>query len=232
MFIDLNIPLSDDKAQLSRTFSMLLKLGYDGAAFSRTITGKVTMDHANKNKGAEFVTLPSTEKDCRGAAKKFKQYSRLNVVLSDQGQIYSLNSNNAALKTYDILSVTPETEKLFQYACATAEIDIISFDMATRMPYFLKRTHVGQAIERGIHFEICYSAALKDSTARRYLISNTHHIIRATKGQNIIISSDAAAALDLRGPYDIINLAMLFTLPQAEGRKALSSNPRSVIMHA
>eukprot|EP00123_Amoebidium_parasiticum_P011525 comp20763_c0_seq1/m.27231 comp20763_c0_seq1/g.27231 ORF comp20763_c0_seq1/g.27231 comp20763_c0_seq1/m.27231 type:complete len:280 (-) comp20763_c0_seq1:272-1111(-) len=232
MFVDLNVSLVEDKALLGRTLAMLAKLGYDAAAFSKTITGKVTNEHINKRPKGELVLLAHVDKEWQAEAKKLRQYSRLTVILEDQSQIYSLNPSNSVLRTYDIVAAMPETEKLFQHCCQTADIDVISFDMAKRLPYFLKRPPVGQALERGIFFEICYSAALQDSTARRYLISNAQHIIRATQGRNIIISSQAAKALDLRGPYDIINLAVLFGLQQAEGKKTLTTNPRAVLLHA
>ncbi|RUS23905.1 RNase P subunit p30-domain-containing protein [Jimgerdemannia flammicorona] len=71
------------------------------------------------------------------------------------------NSNNPTVNAYDILAVQPTTEKLFQAACSTFEVDIISLDFSTRMPFYLKHTQVGQAIERGIYFEICYSAGIR-----------------------------------------------------------------------
>ena len=41
-----------------------------------------------------------------------------------------------------------------------ADIDIITFDLAQRMPVQLKIPKVREAISRGIHFEITYSSAL------------------------------------------------------------------------
>lgn len=38
------------------------------------------------------------------------------------------------------------------------------------------------------------------------MISNALNLVRATKGRNIILSSAARKAFDLRGPNDLINL--------------------------
>jgi len=65
---------------------------------------------------------------------------------------------------------------------------------------------VGLAIERGLSFEVCYTAALGDARARRQLVSNVLALIRVTKGKNIIFSSAAVDAISLRGPYDVSNL--------------------------
>ena len=46
----------------------------------------------------------------------------------------------------------------------------------------------------------------KDSGSRRQLISNAQNLVRITHGRNIIITSEAQRAMELRGPYDIINL--------------------------
>lgn len=111
--------------------------------------------------------------------------------------------------------------------------------MSARLPFYLKHSTVGLAVERGIYFELCYSAAIRgkephdkvfganavslerkvlilalclfhvgiiDATARRNLISNAQSLIRVTRGKNIILSSQAMKAMELRGPYDIVNL--------------------------
>lgn len=45
-----------------------------------------------------------------------------------------------------------------------------------------------------------------DSASRRQLISNAQSLVRVTRGKNIIITSEAQRAMELRGPYDIVNL--------------------------
>ena len=42
--------------------------------------------------------------------------------------------------------------------------------------------------------------------ARRHLISNALSLIHMTKGKNILLSSEAEKVLQMRGPYDVINL--------------------------
>ncbi|KAF8938926.1 Ribonuclease P protein subunit p30 [Dissophora ornata] len=142
------------------------------------------------------------------------------------------NTNNPGVSSYDILAVQPTNEKLFQAACGTFEVDIISLDMSARLPFYLKHSTVGLAVERGIYFELCYGAAIRDATARRNLISNAQSLIRVTRGKNIILSSQAMKAMELRGPYDIVNFGTLLGLNQAVAKDCLSSHCRAVIMHA
>jgi len=65
---------------------------------------------------------------------------------------------------YDILAVRPNNEKVFLAACSSFDVDIISLDFSSRLPFYLKHTTLGLAISRGIHFEICYSGVLRGIT--------------------------------------------------------------------
>ena len=57
-------------------------------------------------------------------------------------------------------------------ACAALEVDIITFDMARRLPFRLRPGPLQAAVKRGLHLEICYAAALRDETSRRNFFSN------------------------------------------------------------
>ncbi|KAM6964516.1 ribonuclease P protein subunit p30 isoform 2-T2 [Tautogolabrus adspersus] len=102
---------------------------------------------------------------------------------------------------FDLLAVQPSTEKLFH------------------------------AVERGIMFELSYSAAIRDSTMRRYTIANAVALVDTCKGKNLILSSAAETPLELRGPYDISNLGLLFGLSDGDAKEAVSSTCRSVVLH-
>ena len=109
----------------------------------------------------------------------------------------------------------PTTEQAFLTACESLDVDIISLDLSTRLAFSIKPKQVKLAISRGIHFEISYAPAIRgsivfidfsDSSCRRNIISGAQSLIRATKGKNTFVSSAARTALELRGPYDIMNL--------------------------
>lgn len=63
------------------------------------------------------------------------------------------------------------------------------------------------ALERGIHFEFSYAPAIRDATSRRYLFSNVLALIRLTRGRNLVLSSAATKEMELRAPWDTINLS-------------------------
>ncbi|XP_033467880.1 ribonuclease P protein subunit p30 isoform X3 [Epinephelus lanceolatus] len=55
---------------------------------------------------------------------------------------------------------------------------------------------------------------------------------RAPINGNVILSSAAEKPLELRGPYDITNLGLLFDLSDEDAKEAVSSTCRSAVLHA
>ncbi|KAL4842060.1 hypothetical protein H8958_022079 [Nasalis larvatus] len=88
-----------------------------------------------------------------------------------------------------------------------------------------------KAIDRGLAFELVYSPAIKDSTMRRYTISNALNLMQICKGKNVIISSAAERPLEIRGPYDVANLGLLFGLSESDAKAAVSTSCRAALLH-
>lgn len=155
---------------------------------------------------------------------------RCTLILSEP----ATNNRIAALSAnYDILAVRPVDERTFQHACNTAECDLISLDLTQRLGYHFKFKTVSEAIQRGIRFEVCYGQGLLgESQARRNLISNVTQLIRATRGRGIVFASEAKRAMACRAPWDVINLATVWGLPQDRAHEAVSKEARSVVVSA
>ncbi|CAO3564361.1 unnamed protein product [Mortierella alpina] len=176
MFYDLNIPVqtasgatqaAQEQLEIRKRVELLVHLSLrtnnnaslDTFSHSRIsssglqsrITGKLPNNHVNP---ITKVNLPGVN---------LKQYTRLTLVVDDISQNYGLNTGNPGVSSYDILAVQPTNEKLFQAACGTFEVDIISLDMSARLPFYLKHSTVGMAVERGIYFELCYGAAIRET---------------------------------------------------------------------
>ncbi|KAJ3038937.1 Ribonuclease P protein subunit p30 [Rhizophlyctis rosea] len=158
-----------------------------------------------KNQKSKDIVSPLISNGPR-TPHQLRELSRITIIAEDASQNYQLNGSNANINSYDIVAIRPMTEKLFQQSCQTFEVDIISLDMGSRLPFYIKAPTVNLAVQRGIYFEICYGPAIRDQTARRHLITNSAALIRLTKGKNVIISSEAQRAMEVRGPYDVINL--------------------------
>jgi ribonuclease P/MRP protein subunit RPP1 len=79
-------------------------------------------------------------------------------------------------------------------------------DLGSRLPFRIKNGPVNLAITRGMYFEIRYAPAIRDQNSRKNLIANAMALVKVTKGKNLILTSEAAAALEIRAPHDIVNL--------------------------
>ena len=151
--------------------------------------------------------------------------------MADSAAVLRLNNQNSPASTYDIVAVRPLDEKSFQLSCKEANIDIISLDLTSRLPFQLKFPTVNAAIQRGLYFEVCYGSCLRDSSQRRNVISNALNLLRVTRGKNIIVSSGAEHLSELRNAHDVMNLASMWGMNQ---QKALASlrDGHAVVMHA
>ncbi|XP_039041472.1 protein GAMETOPHYTE DEFECTIVE 1-like [Hibiscus syriacus] len=91
---------------------------------------------------------------------------------------------------------------------------------------------VKAAIKRGIYFEITYSDLIVDVHRRGQMISNAKLLLDWTRGKNIIFSSAAPSACEVRGPNDVANLASLLGLSMERAKAAISKNCRSLLTNA
>lgn len=112
------------------------------------------------------------------------------------------------------------------------QVDLISIDFSEKLPYRLKLPMVKAAIERGVYFEIAYSPLISDVQARRQMLTGAKLLVDWTRGKNLILSSAAPTANELRGPYDVANLSSLLGLSTERAKSAISKNCRALIAKA
>ncbi|KAH0623601.1 hypothetical protein JD844_006526, partial [Phrynosoma platyrhinos] len=174
-----------------------------------------------------FPTLPLVQ----GKSKPIKILSRLTLIASDPSHCNILRSTSTNIKFYDIFAVFPKNGKLFHVACTTLDVDLVCINVTEKLPFYIKRPSVNVAIDRGIYFELLYVPAIKDSTMRRYTVSNALSLMQICRGKNIVLSSSAERPLQLRGPYDVANLGWLFGLSESNAKAAVSTNCRAVLLH-
>lgn len=170
-----------------------------------------------------FDKLPVVQ----GRSRPIRVLNRLTVVATDPSHFRPTTE----YKAFDLVAVFPKTEKLFHAACMTFEVDIICVTVTEKQPFHFKRAPVNGALDRGVFFEIVYTPAIRDSTMRRYTIGNSLGLMETCKGKGVILSSGAEKPLDLRGPYDIANLGIVFGLSEGDAKAAVSSNCRSVVIN-
>lgn len=189
-------------------------MGYTTVALSQTVSGKLP---PNLTPPAAPANVP----------KSLKLLTRLNLILSDPSQNQRLTS---LTQTYDLVALRPTNEKSLLNACTNLECDLISLDLSERFPFHFKFKMLSAAIERGIRLEICYGPGITGSglDSRRNLIGNAMSLIRASRARGIIVSSEARRALGIRAPWDVINMACVWGLPQERGKEAICEETRKV----
>uniref|UniRef100_A0AAR2KZM6 Ribonuclease P protein subunit p30 n=1 Tax=Pygocentrus nattereri TaxID=42514 RepID=A0AAR2KZM6_PYGNA len=222
VFMDLNIIAIADKAKLQSTIETAAHLGYSTVAINYVVEGQQKKQLIPKPQPVAelFEKFPIVQ----GKSRPIKVLNRLTVVVTDASHFRLAN----AYKDFDILAVFPKTEKLFHAACMTYDVDIICIAATEKQPFHCKRSPVNGAIERGVHFEISYTAAIRDSTMKKYTIANAINLMTTCKGK---VSCAALFPLEMRGPYDIANLGLVFGLSEGDAKAAVSTNCRSVVLH-
>ena len=71
-------------------------------------------------------------------------FYRLTVATNDCNTLHCLT--NPIANEYDIISIVPQSEKLFLQACSSLQVDMISLKMTERLDFHLKRPQVRQVI--------------------------------------------------------------------------------------
>ncbi|XP_064418807.1 ribonuclease P protein subunit p30 isoform X1 [Latimeria chalumnae] len=229
LFTDLNIVFPSEKKKLQNVIETAAHLGYSSVAINHVADFQEKKREIGKPTSPEtlFSTLPIVQ----GTSKPIRVLNRLTLVVSDHSHCNELRATSPRTRLYDVVAVFPKTEKLFHAACTSLDVDLICINVTEKQPFPVRRPAVNAAIERGIYFELVYTPAIKDSTMRRYTISNVVNLMQTCKGKNIIISSAAENPLELRGPYDVANLGLLFGLSEQDAKAAVSSNCRAAILH-
>ncbi|GAB0488981.1 hypothetical protein MMPV_000196 [Pyropia vietnamensis] len=261
MFYDLNVPTNLHARNGDAVLWEAARLGYDVVAFATTVSGKLGPEHLppphlRRSKDVppkgedtpvhlrggtvgQYVRLPDGEGVHDTAILRLErrqptggtllQLTRVTLEVRSPDDLANLSS--PILAQYDIVAVRPATEKLLQQ-CMQFEFDILSLDLSERLPFFIRRPQAHVAASKGVAFEISFAGALSDSTHRHCLISNAVALVRMLRGRNIVLTSAAASLLHLRGPYDVMNMALLFNLDLQQARDAVVATPAAVVQHA
>ncbi|CAD5234996.1 unnamed protein product [Bursaphelenchus xylophilus] len=168
--------------------------------------------------------------------KKFRQFSRLTVTLTDTTSIHKLQ-HHPKRPLYDIIAVRCLDEGMLTTMSRKGElIDIISLDTAEqdgRFQWVHKQKLIQACISEGLAFEISYTHALNESKLRRQTLCNAKHLYRISrKGKGIILSSGAESIFAMRGPFDTANLGILFGAKPNEGKRFISDNCMDVLLRS
>lgn len=171
MLADLNVPWPANPtplalARLSRTLLVMSDLGYTVIALNNIIEPKHLPSTKSKSKiNNNLHNNTITENPINLSLLPYPPppsltiLTRATLILDDSAVSSAFAQKLPALSLdYDILAVRPTTERSILLACTSYDsVNLISFDLSTRLPCFLRHKTIGAAIARGIVFEIIYS---------------------------------------------------------------------------
>ncbi|KXZ47591.1 hypothetical protein GPECTOR_34g750 [Gonium pectorale] len=261
MIGDLCLPLDDVDASLHRErVAALLGRGYDVIASVHTATGRLTdsdrcsiapLSAASLStsgadakrtlalrSGAAVTAAAATAAAARSAGAPpaaschLRQLTRLHFVAADAVQAAQLAAAEDVVRSYDIVSIAPKNERVMHQACSSLDVDIVVLELTQRAAFKLRPIAIKAALRRGVYFEICYAPGLRESTARRNLFCNAAALVRATRGRNILLSSSARSAFEVRSPLELMHIAALFGLSRQQAQDAIRLAPKAVLARA
>ncbi|XP_041601138.1 ribonuclease P protein subunit p30 isoform X2 [Vulpes vulpes] len=205
VFADLDLRAGSDLKALRGLVENAAHLGYSVVAINHVVEFKEKKQEIEKPVAVSelFTTLPMVQ----GKSRPIKVLTRLTIIVSDPSHCNVL------------------------VACTHLDVDLVCITVTEKLPFYFKRPPINVAVDRGVCFELVYSPAIKDSTMRRYTISNALNLMQVCKGKNVIISSAAERPLEIRGPYDVANLGLLFGLSESDAKAAVSTNCRAALLH-
>lgn len=152
-FIDLNIPhdYKDPRGTIEKV-KIAVELGYDTVAINTDIgdlaENAMDMDTTESSGGGKKkgnksklknkqIPLPylvpqevidSVSLTVRG--RKFRQYSRLTMTLSDSTQLYGfMRGNHPIVSQYDIVAIRPANEQILNSLTSKTDVELITFDI-------------------------------------------------------------------------------------------------------
>jgi len=178
------------------------------------------------------VLVNLTESDYPDLAAKGRKpiiLNRLTITVTNNDFIIDYR-NSEQVKKYNILAINPtSSQTLLALLKSSFRFDIITFN-----PDKLKdgirwsRKLYYECVENHVFFEIMYAPAIRDSTDRRRIISQSHNYHSVGRSKNIFFSSHAKSPIQLRSPADVANLAFVFGLSEDQGKSAINATCHAV----
>lgn len=257
MLYDLNVawptgdynskPSPTQLTNLFNTISTLYSFGYTKIAINFTINETVKIPINNANQINPIMVGLIDSKFPKERYPELLIFTRLTLVISEPSRVQALSKINSH---FDLIAIQPTSEKALQLSITNLDIDIISFNLNSRLPFFIKHKTICSAINKGIKFEINYSGVLSGSAGytadsnggsntlvasasqlRRNWFNNVLQLIRASRERGLIISSGANQPLQVRNYTEILTLLNTLGLPNNKGKTSITQNSEACLIN-
>lgn len=209
--VDLNVPWPKNNydppsepelKSLQQTILTLYHLGYRYVAVNFEIDENLKLP---VNSPSDINPIKLNQLINLDRYRDLNLYTRLTIIVNDSSKLMNFNK----FQTYfNLISIKPMTEKALQLSIINLNIDLISINLASKLNFYLKHKIIGQALKKGIKFEICYNgliSSLSNSLNRKFFISNLIQLVRATRSNGLVLSSGCNNGLDVRPLNNVIN---------------------------
>ncbi|CAH0390069.1 unnamed protein product [Bemisia tabaci] len=249
-FYDLNIPLSlieGKSVSLSKVCERLYDFGYRTIAFNRSVHLTADMFFKTKKKRKLMETdvpenfpkevdpVPPPERinlpeHLQG---KLQVYNRVTFHVAEISILDKLNKNGN-LRDYHFLAICPMNAECFEaISSLPMDLDIIEISTESRsLSNIISNKLRNKITEKNLYVEVKYSPAVNDIDYLKNTLNFSHSLHRFQFSKNIIFTSGAESLSHIRGPYDVINLGVLFGFYEGPAKAAISTTCRSLFLKA
>lgn len=248
---DLNIPWPaagyapvspTQMSQLLATLSTALALGYTHVVVNFTVPEGTRLP---VNDPGKLNPIPMAELGRQLAGfPGARLFSRLTLVVADPAQMQGLSKIQ---NHFDLIAIQPTSERALQLAVSNLDVDLVALNLAQRLPFYLKHKTVCSGVDRGLHFELCYSSLIGGPAgyttsgsevqlsqtalaARKNFFSNALQLIRASRSRGLVVSSGATHPLHLRNSSDILTVLKTLGLESGKTKQCVTEAPERALV--
>ncbi|CAF0907312.1 unnamed protein product [Brachionus calyciflorus] len=250
-FSDLNLNVTNLNDNLiDQLVENAIKLGYDNLALSidfefPNVASIKSKDQKKKESKPQlniptpkaYKLPPKIADRLNLLSKKINLFSRINIKIKPNDiNTYLHHLKSKAVMNFDIIALEPVDSQVLLYLCSNNfNADIIS--ITSGIDCGLTDKHLTRPLNNavsafGLTFELNYSPSISSSTERRDFIMAGRCLTFNTKSKGLIISSGASNSLNLRGPYELLNLVKLFDINERESHQIIRHTPHQVITNS
>ncbi|KRZ77469.1 Ribonuclease P protein subunit p30, partial [Trichinella papuae] len=161
--------------------------------------------------------------------ERLRVFSRLTLVVSSVERLQELLSNKL-ISNYDIIAVCPLNEITFDVAASDPRVHLLTTDVTVDNFSVFEGNRLHEAVRNGKYIEISYLPAIMDTSIRKEVFICGRKIFRTIGEKGIILTSRATRPMEMRAPYDVINISHLFGMKTNEARSTITVNPQQLLL--
>ncbi|KRZ16691.1 Ribonuclease P protein subunit p30 [Trichinella zimbabwensis] len=240
-FTDLNILYKQNESRefiISTIKFAFQELGYSTVAvnceqlysYAKSSNAACSKRKRQQSSVPEPFVVDPTEIDLlslESRGERLRVFSRLTLVVSSVERLQELLSNKL-ISNYDIIAVCPLNETTFDVAASDPRVHLLTTDVTVDNFSVFEGNRLHEAVRNGKYIEISYLPAIMDTSIRKEY--KKLMLFRTIGEKGIILTSRATRPMEMRAPYDVINISHLFGMKTNEARSTITVNPQQLLL--